>query len=223
MAYDALGRMTDRTTLEPDDTTVSSSAAWEFENELDVAAPTGALKSSTATTVIDATTTFVTVQATDTWDTLGRPTATTTHLPQDTVSTDPAYVTDASSLGELAGTDYTRTVTYDELSRPTVTLPAIAGLPAQTIVNGYNRFGTPVTEPPWVLFRSLFERIGSCQRDIQRSSRPARSGSLTKRSARQVPAKRMPCRGLLPVWGCQRSLLDGGVARLVLIRASSGA
>ncbi len=145
MVYDALGRMTDRTTLEPDDTTVSSSAAWEFENELDVAAPTGALKSSTVTTVIDATTTFVTVQATDTWDTLGRPTSTTTHLPQDTASTGPAYVTDASSLGELAGINYTRTVAYDELSRPTVTLPAIAGLPKQTVLTRFNRFGTPVT------------------------------------------------------------------------------
>ncbi len=152
MVYDTLGRMIERygfrPGIDPDDSgTVWAdylTAEWTYnvgQAGLPAAAPDGALVATSATTwVPDGGTGFdsyVTIQTTDDWDALGRPTESTLTLPT------------TLNLGELSGDmdagKYTRTIEYDELSRPTVTLPAIAGLPEQTILNGYNRFGTPVT------------------------------------------------------------------------------
>jgi len=123
MEYDDLGRMIGRTTIDPDED-ASSSATWVYDPEGHV----GALESTTAVTRIGEVDYETTTTAT--YDEWHRPLTLTVTLP------------DNPELGGLAGDDYTTSVSYDAIGQVSGTvLPAVGGLPEETVSTGYRLNG----------------------------------------------------------------------------------
>jgi RHS repeat-associated protein len=128
MAYDDLGRMTSRTSVDADGV-ASSSAAWTF----DPVGHIGALQSESATTVVDGVA-LTTVSSVDEYDVLHRPVVSTVTLPEN-----------PTLLGDLSGYSYTRGVEYDELGQVVGAVsPAAGGLMPETLRTEFNRFGVEI-------------------------------------------------------------------------------
>jgi RHS repeat-associated protein len=130
MGYDASGRMVSRTTGG------SLSATWDYvePGESGAATDLGLLRSSTSTTHTSLGDLTTTTSAS--YDTLHRPVSSTTTLP-----TSPAG--SPNLLGDLSGTSYTTTAGYDALGQPTTAgLPAMGGLPAESVTTGLRKSGS---------------------------------------------------------------------------------
>jgi len=128
MDYDDFGRLISRTSTLPLTEAPSSSASWTYDPEGHI----GQVASESATTRIG--TDEFTVVKDFTYDAHHRLKSSTVTLPT------------AAALGDLSGFTYTEQVGYDEVGQPTtLTMPAVGGIPAETVTTGYNRFGSAVS------------------------------------------------------------------------------
>jgi len=162
MGYDDLGRMTMRRAFSDYDTEVPGESDWKtvetWESETlwtyvnqEGDDPIGALKTTTSTSMIEVGETpataepFTVTSTIDDFDDYGRPLETTLTLPESADGT--------TRLGDLSGYEYTTSVTYDDTTtgKPQTgvvtgtTLPAIGGLPAETVSTGYRLNGMAQT------------------------------------------------------------------------------
>ena len=139
VTYDALGRMTDRTSGLGDSTTGSSSAKWDYVTTAG-SVDLGLLHSSSSTTVAGGHT-FTTTSSVAYDPANHRPVSSTVTLPGG-----PGNTQVASLMGDLAGLTYTTNVGYDALGQVTSTeMPALGGLPNEKSVVGYRLSGQAQT------------------------------------------------------------------------------
>lgn len=131
LTYDALGRMTDRSSVGPDGTTVSSSAQWQY----DPAGHKGALEWESSTTVTGGSGVGpLTTLTTHEYNAYHQPSSTSVKLPTNAV------------LGEMSGQEYTTTYAYDKAGQPSATgYPAVGGLRAEFAVTGVGLTGAAKT------------------------------------------------------------------------------
>lgn len=122
-SYDVLNRPETRTMTAPGDA-AAGAATWVYDT---VTGGVGQLASTTSTTLASGTSLMVTDQVLS-YDRAYRPTSTKTTLP-----------TNASQLGSLSGATYTTSTSYDAAGHVTSqALPALGGLPAETVQTGWN-------------------------------------------------------------------------------------
>jgi RHS repeat-associated protein len=132
LTYDHLGRMTERESVGPDGTTVSSSAQWEYVDTGETGAPAdlGLLRSESATTVIPGFTEAFTVKKVFDYNALHQVESTTVQLPE------------SDFLGDLSNVDYVTEVEYDATGAAYESVhDAVGGLPEQTMTTGLDLLG----------------------------------------------------------------------------------